>query len=153
MLPLCRLQLPESACMHGDSVTGKEALQAQHEAESTQRKLQAQRSACALVQRALILHGSKLVALAAFGAALQAPGFLGWVLTCALQPQPIRILFCFCFCFCLECSLQAMSITTSNEFVHVRSGSWRNCVRSASGWACCNGARPASPAWLRAWCS
>ena len=50
-----------------------------------QHKLRAQRGACALFQRAIILHGGKLVALAAFGAAMQAPGALGWVLTCALQ--------------------------------------------------------------------
>ena len=62
-------------------------MQAQHEAESIQRALRAQRGACALVQRAIILHGSKLVALAAFGAAMQAPGACGWILICALQPQ------------------------------------------------------------------
>ena len=60
--------------------------QAQHGAESMQHKLQVQRGACAFVQRAIILHGSKLVALAAFAAAMQAPGALGWALTCALQP-------------------------------------------------------------------
>ena len=46
-----------------------------------QHKLRAQRGACAHIQRAIILHGGKLVALAAFGAAMQAPGALGWILT------------------------------------------------------------------------
>lgn len=61
--------------------------QAQHEAETTppavaaRRALRAQRGFCALAGRALILHGGKLVALAAFGAAMQAPSAAGWLLT------------------------------------------------------------------------
>lgn len=64
--------------------------QAQHDAESAQaaaaarQALRAERGCAALAKRAIILHGGKLVALAAFAAAMQAPGAVGWLLTGAL---------------------------------------------------------------------
>ena len=59
--------------------------QAEHgqedEAAIAARRLARQTRASAFVKRAIILHGGKLVALAAWWAGAQRPGAIGWVFT------------------------------------------------------------------------
>ena len=59
------------------------------------RELQGQRGFLALMERFLILHASKIVALMMFWAAMAQPGAIGWLLLGAMHSSPAHSLLFF----------------------------------------------------------
>jgi hypothetical protein len=100
--------------------------------------MRAQRGVRALAARFLILHSGKLVALAAFGAAMQLPGLVGWVLTGGLHPEHVypsqmsnsRTSTLLCLRSLSQWNIvgetiQQMSSSNGMLFKHPLNGGWR----------------------------